>query len=497
MIIIHGKKPDSSERGIALIVALMMLMLISAALMGMIMMSNTETNVSANFRDEQTAFFASKAGIEEVRDRLRSSATDSLSGSALFLSTNVPPYPLPGQANAILYVTNPAAGETVTPWLPLGAVSTYPDDEICKEVTCVSGVPAGTWYASASASTTYAAAPKLPWKWVRVMAKANKSDTGATRVTSVDGTTNGNRVCFTGANEIATALGSCAAAGTTDLPVYELTALAVTSSGSRRMTQYEVSQTSLPPFPGAMIFDGPTPNYGTNPNSAAFNVTGTDQHSGPNGGANCPAATNEPALGAFNAAGATSLGTQVNRPGSYTGSPAGIADVSSQLGPLATVDGLNNLVNSVTSMAGANVYGASPLPNPSTMNLGNNAGPVVNVVQGDYSLGGSGSGILLVTGTLTMSGTPSFNGLILVIGKGNVVKNGGGNGTLDGSLFVANLYSDAPPTYVHLIPSGPPGIPTIAWNGGGNATIQYDSCWISSLGKSLPYRIVAQRELIY
>jgi len=271
----------------------------------------------------------------------------------------------------------------------------------------------------------------------------------------------------------------------------------VTSSGSRRMTQYEVSQTSLPPFPGAMIFDGPTPNYGTNPNSAAFNVTGTDQHSGPNGGANCPAATNEPALGAFNAAGATSLGTQVNRPGSYTGSPAGIADVSSQLGPLATVDGLNNLVNSVTSMAGANVYGASPLPNPSTMNLGNNAGPVINVVQGDYSLGGSGSGILLVTGTLTMSGTPSFNGLILVIGKGNVVKNGGGNGTLDGSLFVANLYSDAPPTYVHLIPSGPPGIPTIAWNGGGNATIQYDSCWISSLGKSLPYRIVAQRELIY
>src|ERR1700675_3246780 len=160
MIIIHGKKPDSSERGIALIVALMMLMLISAALMGMIMMSNTETNVSANFRDEQTAFFASKAGIEEVRDRLRSSATDSLSGSALFLSTNVPPYPLPGQANAILYITNPASGETVAPWLTTG--SNYPDDEICKEVTCVSGVPAGTWYASASYSTTYAAAPRLP-----------------------------------------------------------------------------------------------------------------------------------------------------------------------------------------------------------------------------------------------------------------------------------------------------------------------------------------------
>jgi len=329
------------------------------------------------------------------------------------------------------------------------------------------------------------------------MAKANKSNTGTTRVTSVDGTTNGNRVCFTGTNEIATALGSCSAAGNTYLPVYELTALAVTPSGSRRMMQYEVSRTSLPPMPGAMILDGPSPDYSTNPNSNAFNVTGTDTHTGPNAGAGCPTAANEPALGGFNAASAASLGTQVNRPGSYTGNPAGIADVSSQLGPLATVDGLNNLVNTVTTMAGANVYGSSPLPNPSTLNPGAVGAPVINVVQGDYTMPSSGSGILLVTGTLTMSGNPSFNGLILVIGKGNVQKNGGGNGTLDGSLFVANLYSDTPPTYTHLIPSGPPGIPTIAWNGGGNATIQYDSCWASSLSGALPYKIVAQRELIY
>jgi hypothetical protein len=62
------------------------------------------------------------------------------------------------------------------------------------------------------------------------------------------------------------------------------------------------------------------------------------------------------------------------------------------------------------------------------------------------------------------------------------------------------LYSDTPPTYTHLIPLGssnPPGIPTAAWNGGGNATIQYDSCWIGSVSQSFPYMIVAQRELIY
>jgi Tfp pilus assembly protein PilX len=500
MIILHGEKTEKSERGIALIVALLMLLLISAALMGMIMMSNTETNVSSNFRDEQTAFFSSKAGIEEVRDRLRSGATNSLSGS-------IPTTSLPGVVNGVLYVTNPAAGETVTPWLPLGA--NYPDNEICKEVTCTSGVPTGSWYVTpaASASTSYAATPILPWKWVRVMAKANKSATGTTRVTSVDGTTNGNRVCWTGTNEVVVAntFTSCAAANNNYLPVYELTALAVTPSGSRRMTQYEVSRTAFPPVPGAMIFDGLNPDFGTNPHSAVFGVSGTDAAQGPNAGVGCGAPANEPALGAYGPSATSSLSGQLNRPGSYTSSspytatPA-VSDVQSALGPLSTVDGLTNLVNSITTAGGGNVYGASPLPSPSTLNLGTNAAPVINVVQGDYSFGGSGTGILVVTGTLTMSGSPNYNGLILVIGKGNIVKNGGGNGTLNGSLFAANLYSNTPPTYTNLIPLGsnnPPGIPTVAWNGGGNATIQYDSCWINSVTQSFPYRIVAQRELIY
>jgi Tfp pilus assembly protein PilX len=503
MMILRRKNAGTSERGIALIIALLVLLLLSAVGMGMVMMSNTETNVSSNFRDQQTAFFASKAGIEEARDRLRSAATNSLNGT-------IPTTALPGATNGVVYVINPAPGEVVTPWLPLGA--NYPDDEICKEVTCTGGVPTGAWYAAPqSASAGYAAAPILPWKWVRVMAKVNKPS-ASSKLMSVNGssgsdTTAGYRVCFTGTNEVAVSnitYTSCAAANTAYQPVYELTALAVTSTGSRRMTQYEVSRTSFPPMPGAMIFDGPSPDFGTNPHSAVFGVNGADAAQGPSAGVGCGAAVNEPALGAYGSGSATSLSGQLNRPGSYTSStpytatPA-VSDVQSALGPLATVDGLTNLVNSVTQAAGpANVFpnanGATPT------NLGTPAAPAINVVQGDYTLGGSGTGILLVTGTLTMNGSPSFNGLILVIGKGNVVKNGGGNGTLNGSLFVANLYSDTPPTYNNLIPLGsnnPPGIPTAAWNGGGNARIQYDSCWINSVTQSFPYRIVAQRELIY
>jgi Tfp pilus assembly protein PilX len=491
MIALEKKKPSNSEQGFALIIALLTLLLISAALMGMFIMSNTETNVSANFRDEQTAFFASRAGVEEIRDRLRSSATNSLSG-------NLPTTALPGAANGVLYITNPAAGEIVTPWLTTG--SNYPDDEICKEVTCASGVPTGTWYVPAqSASASYAAAPILPWKWVRVMAKANKSATGITRVTSVDGTTNGNRVCWTGTNEIATAALSCPAANANYLPVYELTALAVTTSGSRRMRQYEVTQNSLPPIPGAIVFDGTNPDFSNNPHSNPSLVSGTDVAQGPNAGVGCGPGNNEPAVGAYGGGSVTTLTAPgyLNRPGNYpsgsTASPA-VSDVTSQLGPFSTVDGLTKVVNTITAAAGGNVYPGGSTPT----NMGTNAAPVINVVQGPLSLGGSGAGILLVEGDLTLLGGFSYNGIILVIGTGTVTKNGGGGGTLNGSLLVANLYTDA--THSTLIPLGyndPPGPPLIGWNGGGNATFQYDSCWISSVTQGLPFTIVTQRELIY
>jgi hypothetical protein len=483
----HRTKSKASERGVALIIVLLTLLLISAVLMGMIVASNSETNISSNFRDEQTAFFAARAGVEEVRDRLRPGAPNTLATTAYFTAL---PTPLPGAINGVLYVTNPTGGETVAPWLTTG--TNYPDDEICKELTCVGGVPVGAWYVPAqAASAGYAAAPVLPWKWVRVMIKPNKSDTGLARVTSVDGLTNGNRVCFNGTNEHTTALTTCP-----DKPVYEVTALAVTKSGSRRMVQYEVSQNTFPTIPGAMVFDGPSPVYGA-PNSNAFGVDGTDVAQGPNAGAGCGAPVNQPAVGGFNNAAVTTLVADIPRPGKYTSgataTPA-VSNVNVALGPLATVDGLTNLVNSITASADpANVYGN----NPTIANLGTNAAPVINVVHGDLSLGPStGAGILVVTGNLTISGNPSFNGLILVIGKGNFTKNGGGNGTLNGAMLVANL-NDSSGNPIALGVNNPPGIPTMNWNGGGNFTGQYDSCWTNYMSNSLPFRTITDRELMY
>jgi hypothetical protein len=212
-----------------------------------------------------------------------------------------------------------------------------------------------------------------------------------------------------------------------------------------------------------------------------------------------------PALGGYNAASATTLTNDVNnRPTSYTSgataTPA-ISNVNSQLGTLNTVDGLQALVNNVTAAAASNIYGASPLPNPSTLNIGSIGppiSPVINVVQGDYTLSGSttGSGILLVTGNLTFSGNPTYDGLILVIGQGTVTKNGGGNGTLNGALLVANMF-DGSGNPIPLGAGNAPGAPSITWNGGGTAQFNYDSCWVNYGARPLPFRTISDRELIY
>ena len=519
------KKCDgNSESGIALLIAIFVLLLITAIGAGMIMLTNTEINTSANFRDEQTAFFGAKAGIEEVRDRLRPGASNSLNG--------ILPVTLLGAAGGALYVVNPNNGEADTPWAVNGGA--YPDDEVCGEMSnlgtayACAGTPlapvATTWYTSTTASAAYqtlpsATVPVTSWKWTRVNLKTDYTSSGSTATSSVDGQawpTNENYiVCWTGSNEMATPLvGSplttCSTAGAGYLPVYVMTTLAVTPSGSRRMVQAETAALTFPTIPGAMVFDGSNPTY-SEASSGAYSVTGTDSDptSGtPNSlgppitGANavaCPAPHSQPAIGVYNAASVGPVQTDISgRSSSYTGSPAGVANVSTALGTtLGTVGGLEALVTQVTNAAAPVNINASSVPNPGSVSP---YSPVVNVVTGDLSISGgwSGAGILLVEGTLTMSGNPSFSGLILVIGKGIVVKNGGGNGTLDGSILVANLYdSSGVYTPAHLMPSsGAPGTPNITWKGGGNAGIQYDSCWSSAMSQSLNYRIVAVREMM-
>ena len=101
----------------------------------------------------------------------------------------------------------------------------------------------------------------------------------------------------------------------------------------------------------------------------------------------------------------------------------------------------------------------------------NNPDGVLTFVDGDFVLGpGSptGQGTLIVTGKLTLNGNFNWNGVIMVLGTGEVYRSGGGNGNIYGAMFVAKFARTGASTDVF-------GAPTFDTSGGGNANIQYSS----------------------
>jgi len=98
------KMHRNGERGISLVVALLALVMLSAIAIGMMFMSSTEAAVSANFKAQETAYFAARAGVEEVRDRMLPSPPSP--GGAFSLNASLPSV-LPGGGNPwAVYILN-------------------------------------------------------------------------------------------------------------------------------------------------------------------------------------------------------------------------------------------------------------------------------------------------------------------------------------------------------------------------------------------------------
>ena len=100
---------------------------------------------------------------------------------------------------------------------------------------------------------------------------------------------------------------------------------------------------------------------------------------------------------------------------------------------------------------------------PSEFGAGTTDG-LFTFVDGDVSLSSSGGkGLLVVTGTLSMNGSQTFDGLVLVLGGGVLDRSGGGNGTSLGAFVVARFNS-----------SGDFLAPTFTSSGSGTSTLQLD-----------------------
>jgi hypothetical protein len=272
MMKLRAKAKQQKERGMALLLALFALLLLSAIGLFMVLASNTETHIDANYSNGLRSYYAARSGLEEVRDRVKYPSTPTNpTGSGL---SDFLPQDVAGNAGGVLYVLNPASGETVDPTDP---TSPYFDDQLChdyasgvaaKDTKCsmLPGTP--NWnktVASVTAPTQpgYNPSTQLPYKWIRINMKTNRIADPYFVDNNLSGAPLDTRVCFDGQTEQLSPGGtnpSCDANGMQT--VYMLTSLAATPqtggpNGSRKLMRVEVVAPSIRP-PGALTLGAST-----------------------------------------------------------------------------------------------------------------------------------------------------------------------------------------------------------------------------------------------
>ncbi|MEI4913986.1 hypothetical protein Q8G39_28460, partial [Klebsiella pneumoniae] len=84
---------------------------------------------------------------------------------------------------------------------------------------------------------------------------------------------------------------------------------------------------------------------------------------------------------------------------------------------------------------------------------------------------GTGYGLLLVTGTLDYDPDNTWNGIILVIGKGVFNSTRNGLGVINGAVLVAKTRDSAGNLLSSL------GASSFTGSGSGGAGIQYNTAW--------------------
>jgi hypothetical protein len=233
----------------ALLLTLFALLLISAIGLFLVLSSDTETRIDANYGSSLRAYYAARSGLEEVRDRIK--RPSSAGGLADLL-----PQDIAGNTGGVLYIVNLVNGEMVD---PTDVTSPYFDDDLCHSYN--SGVPRGT--KCTAAPTMGQVLPRqfslppdsgpLGYAWVRVNMKTNRiaapyfvDQTGISAPLDA-------RVCWDGQAEQlspSTVNPSCDANGMQS--VYMVTALALTSrgkgpGGARKLVQSEVVAPSIRP----------------------------------------------------------------------------------------------------------------------------------------------------------------------------------------------------------------------------------------------------------
>ncbi len=457
-----------AERGVALLISIFALLLISGVAISLIVMSGTESAIAGNAKGNTQVFYASYAGLEEARGRMWPShpkTLDAITG----VNKGAGTMPL----NHVVYILNPSAGETVNP-LNLSPDNAYRDIEYQTEFT---------WpITSAGVAPPVPSTAPLPgiglpgplFKWVRI--------TAAWADTDGDGKPD-SLVFYDGKKQNTIGNGR---------QVLRATALGVFPNGSRRILQYDITPITFnATFPAALTFDG-LGDVLFPATSNVFWINGNDN----SGVSSCGGSVNQPPRPAVGVPGdvddkVITAAIPPNRLDHYIGSgPApDVENVSSSISAnMQTVDGLEDLISSIKDSATYVFNGNQPsLPAAA---LGNASTPVITYVDGDLTLGPvTGYGILVVRGTFYASGNTGWRGIVLVVGQGTMVVSGGGGNEFDGAVFLAKTLNPLGQRLPSL------GNTLLDWSGGGGNGVYYSSGCIDWARNSTSYRVLSFREI--
>jgi hypothetical protein len=496
------------EAGIALLISIFILLLISVVAIALVVSSGTESSLAGNYRSATGVYYAALSGLEEARGRLLSKNSDA------FATTNssgfLPPAGTALNMGDTYYLINPVGGETITPWV---SGSTYEDKQFAIEFG-PSGFATPT-NPSPTALSVWNRNPLLAlnlpgplYKWVRINAVSeNSAGVDADNDSLANNTV---PLYYDGAHFSNNPL-----AGP---QVLELTALAVLPNGSQKIVQYLAAPVPVSlSFPAALTLDGNNVLYSA-PTSISYMVSGNDHDIV---GSCNPVAPPVTAVGYIYDPPDTSRAhilTQIpigppasaDRRPQYPSGAAPLPSVNSVSvqANMQTVGGLNSLVQNISQVADKVI---NPTPVDPTTGLGtatqanfpagmSSSNPMTIVVNGNLDLNGwhnTGYGLLVVTGELKYDPDASWKGIVLVIGVGKLSSSKGGSGDFHGAMLLANTVNTTTSPYTPLSPpTVAPGVPNYAFTpGSGGNGIYYSNCWIQTSIPSGGYKILSFHEV--
>jgi type IV pilus assembly PilX-like protein len=539
------KVHQRQERGIAMIVALLALVLLAAIGMALMFMADTENSVNNNYRDSQKAYFAARAGAEAARMQL---VTGGSLNSAAF-SLVMPANSYAAGTSGMVYALNPTAGEAITPKIITGSPNPYLDDQLCWEkyaaltnVTPGTAGPCGATgnpitqlLASSSTAFTTSTLPTgpgtngtdaLPFKWVRVANKQNLMGALGKKVDPTQG--DGLQVCWDGGHEFVIAGGTCQSQPTVvAMPVWELTSFAVTpplgqNPGSRRIVQMEVAFNPplIPPAPISTMapvnLQGSFVLNAYDNCSCTCTTTGTGNNTTTSCGVAQPScmSTAHAVFTQNNVSVTGGAGTTLTSYGTdpTQGTMTDLGPSVQRVNPWPDSLNINNLISQYkvgatipswgTACPGTANFTATP---PTYLNCGTQTSQnfgtypsslptepspgsftsVTEYIPGSVKLtsDANGSGILIVDGDLEINGGLNWYGLILVRGKVSFTGGAGQNVNLYGSILAGEDVNATDQAQTDTF--------------GGSINFHYDLCALKNTGGSSPPKLLATHEIMY